>query len=49
VAQELRDRVPPAGVLAQALRHASICAAINLGRKGCAPPTWEEAEQWRAS
>jgi fructokinase len=47
VQQDLRDRTPPAGVLAQALRHASICAAIDIGRKGCAPPTWEEAAQWR--
>jgi fructokinase len=44
---ELRDRALPAGVLPQALRHASICAAINLGFKGCAPPTWADAEQWR--
>lgn len=45
VLHELRDRALSAGVLARALRHASICAAINLGLKGCAPPTWEEAEQ----
>jgi len=45
---DLRDRAPPANVLAQALRHASICAAITIGRKGCAPPTWDEATQWRA-
>jgi fructokinase len=40
---ELRDRAPPGPVLAQALRHAAICAAINISRKGCQPPTWDEA------
>jgi fructokinase len=44
---ELRDRAPAAPVLAQALRHAAICAAINIGRKGCQPPTWDEAVQWQ--
>ena len=49
VQHELRDHAVPAGVLEQALHHASKCAAVNLGLKGCAPPTWEEAEQWRGS
>ena len=42
------ERAPGAGVLVQALRHAAICAAINIGRKGCDPPTWEEAVRWPA-
>ena len=29
-------------VLTQALRHASRCAAINITREGCQPPTWDE-------
>jgi len=44
----LHERAPGAGVLVQALRHAAICAAINIGRKGCDPPTWDEAVRWRA-
>ena len=45
--QSVRDRAPPAAVLTQALRHATACAAINIGRKGCAPPSWAEASSWR--
>ena len=45
---ELRDHAPGGSVLAQALRHAAICAAINIGRKGCQPPTWDEAVRWPA-
>lgn len=43
----VREAGPPANALRTALRHASVCAAINVGRKGCAPPTWEEAAAWR--
>jgi fructokinase len=45
--QDLRERAPPAPILGQALQHAAACAAINIGRKGCAPPSWEEAAHWR--
>jgi fructokinase len=38
---------PSGVVLAQALRHANACAAIDIGRKGCQPATWEEAVAWR--
>ncbi len=34
--------------LEQALQHGAVCAAINLSRKGCQPPTWEQARAWRA-
>jgi fructokinase len=44
--QELRDRPAPPDDLSIALRHAAVCAAINIGRKGCAPPTWDEAVHW---
>jgi fructokinase len=30
-------------VLEGALRHATRCAAINISREGCQPPTWVEA------
>jgi fructokinase len=43
----VRDRAPAAAVLTHALRHAAICAAINIARKGCQPPTWDEAVRWR--
>ena len=45
--ERLRDRPPLASVLEAALRHACACAAINIGRKGCQPPTWDEADQWK--
>lgn len=45
---DLRYRAPPASILEQALRHAAICAAINIGRKGCQPATWDEAAHWLA-
>jgi fructokinase len=45
--QELRERSPSSGVLGEALRHAAACAAINIGHKGCSPPTWEEARRWQ--
>jgi fructokinase len=32
-------------LLERALRHASHCAAINITREGCQPPTWDEAVQ----
>jgi fructokinase len=44
----MRDRAPPAPALKRALLHASVCAAINIGRQGCQPPTWEEAQRWPA-
>ena len=45
--RDLPDRAPPGPVLAQALRHATACAAIDISRKGCQPPTWDEAVAWR--
>ncbi len=39
----LRTQVLEQTVLEQALRHASRCAAINISRDGCQPPTWAEA------
>jgi fructokinase len=30
-------------VLELALRHATASAAINIGRRGCQPPTWDES------
>jgi fructokinase len=44
---ELRTHSPPAAVLQKALHHATVCAAINITRKGCQPPTWDEAQQWQ--
>jgi fructokinase len=44
---DLRDQAPSGDVLARALNHAAVCAAINIGRKGCQPPTWDEAVRWR--
>jgi len=49
VLQDLIHRAPSGVVLAQALRHANACAAIDIGRKGCQPATWEEAVAWRPS
>jgi fructokinase len=45
--RDLSHRAPAGAVLAQALRHANACAAIDIGRKGCQPATWEEAVAWR--
>jgi len=42
----VRDRAPSAAALKSALLHASVCAAINISRRGCQPPTWDEAEEW---
>ena len=44
---DLRRGGLTAEALASALRHAAVCAAINISRKGCQPPTWEEAARWR--
>lgn len=38
--QTSRARTRP--VLDRALRHATQCAAINITREGCQPPTWAE-------
>lgn len=32
--------------LEAALRHAMACAALNVQRKGCEPPSWEETRAW---
>jgi fructokinase len=45
---ELLERSPSEAVLAQALRHGAICAAIDISRPGCQPPTWDEAVAWQA-
>jgi fructokinase len=39
---DLRHRVPSRETLVAALRHATASAAINLARRGCQPPTWDE-------
>jgi fructokinase len=44
---ELRDRSRTRDELQQALRHAAVCAAINITRKGCQPPSWDEARRWQ--
>ena len=44
----VRDRAPSAAALKSALLHASVCAAINISRRGCQPPTWDEAVRWVA-
>ncbi len=44
---EVREHAPPAEYLQRALLHAAICAAINIGRQGCQPPTWDEAQRWQ--
>jgi len=43
-----RHRAPPGSALKRALLRAAVCAAINIGRPGCQPPTREEAERWLA-
>jgi fructokinase len=45
----LHARPATAAVLVQAIAHASACAAINISRKGCQPPTWQEATDWLSS
>ena len=44
---ELRNRAPALPALEKALAHATVCAAINITRQGCQPPTWEEAQRWQ--
>ncbi len=41
--QTLCSRAPTRRVVERALQHASRCAAINITREGCQPPTWAEA------
>lgn len=41
----LRERVPTRAQLAEALHHATLCAAISVQRSGCVPPTWTEARR----
>ncbi len=48
VLAQLRDGAPAAPALAQALRHAAVCAAIDISRTGCQPATWDEALRWRS-
>jgi fructokinase len=43
----LPTRAPAVDALEQALAHATTCAAINISRQGCQPPTWEEARNWQ--
>jgi fructokinase len=43
---DVRERAPSFGALESALLHASVCAAIDISRQGCQPPTWDEAERW---
>jgi len=43
----LLERAPSPDVLGRALRHAAVCAAIDISREGCQPPTWDEAVAWR--
>ena len=44
--RNIASAFPARAQLQQALKHASACAAINLMRKGCAPPTWDEAQRY---
>lgn len=41
--QTLRAAAPSQSILERALGHATRCAAINITRQGCQPPTWVEA------
>lgn len=43
----LLERPPADEILAQALRHGATCAAIDISRPGCQPPTWDEAVAWK--
>ena len=45
----LLERAPSQEVLARALRHAAVCAAIDISREGCQPATWDEAVAWHSS
>ena len=45
----LKETPPKIAILAQALRHGAACAAINVARVGCQPPSWNEAQAWLAS
>jgi len=42
----LLERPPSEEILAPALHHGAICAAIDISRAGCQPPTWDEAMAW---
>ncbi|MEO6023647.1 MAG: carbohydrate kinase [Burkholderiales bacterium] len=48
VLEQLQNRPPKTETLAAALTHGVTCAAINVGRQGCQPPTWDEAVAWHA-
>jgi fructokinase len=48
ILNSLRESSVPPEALRSALQHASVCAALNVIRKGCAPPTWQEANAWRS-
>jgi fructokinase len=39
---DLQHRVPSREALGIAMHHATASAAINLSRRGCQPPTWDE-------
>jgi fructokinase len=41
--ESVLTETPVAGLLERALTHATRCAAINISRQGCQPPTWDEA------
>ena len=43
----LHHQAPNAALLSAALNHGAISAAINVGRQGCNPPTWDEVIAWR--
>ena len=40
--ESLLTDVPIEDLLERALTHATRCAAINISRRGCQPPTWDE-------
>ena len=46
--EALRTAAPAQSILAQALSHATRCAAINITRDGCQPPTWLEVTSMRS-
>lgn len=47
--REVVERTPSEEILARALRHAAVSAAIDITRAGCQPPTWDEAVAWRGA